>query len=162
VGKRAARAGSEAEVSRALRSCCSGADFHAKSGRGLVFLVASLVGASLGGVTLGAQASRGNVQDSGPPAATSLSNGRYCALVIGNNHYGYMGRLETAANDANAVAKLLQERYGFTTRVLLAVPRDDIFTNVYRPWWNPTSEANGQDTVPKRGIYFCRLQRASA
>jgi hypothetical protein len=146
-------------VSRALRSCCSGADFHARSGRGLVFLVASLVGASLGGVTLGAQASRGNVQDSGPPAATSLSNGRYCALVIGNNHYGYMGRLETAANDANAVANCCRNamvlRLGFclmcpeTISLLMCIARGG--TPHLKPTGKTPSQKGGYTSAVCRG-----------
>ncbi len=33
--------------------------------------------------------------------------GRYHALVIGNNEYRYLPKLETAVNDAEAVAELL-------------------------------------------------------
>jgi hypothetical protein len=49
-------------------------------------------------------------------------------LVIGNNNYQYVSKLQTAVNDANAVAQLLHDRYSFKTRVLLNATRDQIMT----------------------------------
>ena len=57
----------------------------------------------------------------GPPmaAAEVTDFGRYHALVIGINDYQYLPRLETAVNDASAVADLLRQRYGFEVTLLL-------------------------------------------
>ena len=54
------------------------------------------------------------------PAPTGLRFGSYFALVIGINQYrAPLPALKTAANDAQAVAKLLSERYGFQVKLLL-------------------------------------------
>jgi hypothetical protein len=55
------------------------------------------------------------------PAKTSdVRNGSYYALVIGINQYAApLPTLKTAVNDAQAVAKLLSERYGFQINLLL-------------------------------------------
>jgi len=69
------------------------------------------------------------VKDTTPAPAATISIGPYYALVIGNNNYRYLGKLETARNDATEMAKLLQKRYGFATpKLLLDATRDDIFT----------------------------------
>ena len=39
--------------------------------------------------------------------------GRYHALVISNNDYQHLRKLNTAVGDADAVATLLEEKYGF-------------------------------------------------
>ena len=52
--------------------------------------------------------------------------GNYYALVIGNNNYKYLRRLETAQNDARKVAETLKLRYGFDTNLLLDADRDAI------------------------------------
>jgi hypothetical protein len=49
--------------------------------------------------------------------------GRYHALVIGNNNYRHLNNLKTAANDARTVARLLEEKYAFDTRLLLDADR---------------------------------------
>ncbi len=62
------------------------------------------------------------------PDTTGLRLGRYHALVIGNNRYTRLSDLETAVNDARAVERLLRERYGFQTRLLLDASRYDILS----------------------------------
>ena len=52
--------------------------------------------------------------------------GRYYALVIGNNNYQYVRRLQTAEADAREVEKLLRETYGFRTKLLLNATRAQI------------------------------------
>jgi hypothetical protein len=51
--------------------------------------------------------------------------GRYHALVIGNNTYQSAAypSLQSAVNDATAVAQLLRERYGYKTNLLLNASR---------------------------------------
>jgi len=67
-------------------------------------------------------------QTAAPPAASApaLATGPYYALVIGNNNYHYLHKLQTAVNDANAIAQLLRERYGFQTKILLDATRQQI------------------------------------
>ena len=52
--------------------------------------------------------------------------GNYYALVIGNNNYKYLEKLETAQKDARNVAEILKLRYGFDTNLLLDADRDAI------------------------------------
>ena len=52
--------------------------------------------------------------------------GRYHALVIGNNAYRQLTPLNSAQGDAEAVGRLLRERYGFQVRTLLNATRHDI------------------------------------
>jgi len=60
--------------------------------------------------------------------------GRYHALVIGNNAYANLPKLKTAVGDAEAVAALLEQRYGFTVKLLRNATRNDILRalNAYR------------------------------
>ena len=51
--------------------------------------------------------------------------GRYHALVVGNNEYRLMPRLQTAVNDAKALARILREQYGFKVTLLLNASRYD-------------------------------------
>jgi hypothetical protein len=57
------------------------------------------------------------------PQTTGTSFGEYHALVIGNNDYNHFDRLQTARNDAQAVADLLREEYGFTVQLILDATR---------------------------------------
>jgi Caspase domain len=80
-------------------------------------------------------------QDASAPKASTPPGGSYYALVIGNNDYRYVPRLQIALNDADAMERLLRERYGFATRVLLNATRDDTFTALsdYRRSLSPES-----------------------
>jgi hypothetical protein len=52
--------------------------------------------------------------------------GRYHALVIGNNDYQNLPKLQTAVSDAEAVAAVLEEHYGFEVTLLLNAVRHTI------------------------------------
>ena len=72
-----------------------------------------------------------------PPASVDvapLDFGSYHALVVGNNEYLYLPKLRTAINDAQAIASLLQDKYGFKVKLLMNVTRVDILVaiNSYR------------------------------
>jgi len=54
------------------------------------------------------------------------SSGNYYALVIGNNDYDYLPKLQTASKDAKQVAAALADRYSFQTKLLLDATRNDI------------------------------------
>ncbi len=65
----------------------------------------------------------------GVPAGVSL--GKFHALVIGNNSYQSASdypALQSAVNDATAVAQVLRDRYGYETRLLLNGTRFDILS----------------------------------
>ena len=62
-----------------------------------------------------------SAQDMKPPEF-----GRYHALVIGNNEYQHVRNLTTAVGDADAVATLLEEKYGFQVTKLTNATRLDI------------------------------------
>jgi len=62
------------------------------------------------------------------PDVPKLNFGRYYALIIGNNQYSQFPNLETAINDAQALARVLKDRYGFQTRVLIDASRYDILS----------------------------------
>jgi tetratricopeptide (TPR) repeat protein len=55
-----------------------------------------------------------------------LDFGRYFALVIGNDNYQSLPRLETAVADAQAVTRVLERSYGFETTVLTNATRAGI------------------------------------
>ncbi len=57
---------------------------------------------------------------------TSELEGHYFALVIGINNYQHLPKLTTAAPDAQALAALLHNQYGFQTAVLVDATRDQI------------------------------------
>lgn len=60
--------------------------------------------------------------------APALDFGRYLALVIGNDAYQDLPRLATAGNDAEAVAQVLQRKYGFQMRLLRDATRYQILS----------------------------------
>lgn len=69
-----------------------------------------------------------------PLSAAALDTGRYHALVIGNNDYLKLPKLQTAVADAEAVSELLTKRYGFAVRTMRNATRTDILRalNEYR------------------------------
>ncbi len=54
--------------------------------------------------------------------------GRYYALVIGNNDYQDFQTLQSAGNDARAVADVLRTRYGYETRLVTNASRFEILS----------------------------------
>ena len=66
---------------------------------------------------------------SGPGRALSL--GAFHALVVGNSDYTVYRRLRTAVNDAEAVATLLRERYGFKVKLLRNATRAQMLSELY-------------------------------
>ncbi len=83
-----------------------------------LFLVIILLG-SHQFVTLTSAQERGIGIGSSPPI-------RYHALVIGNNAYQLLPKLQTAENDAREVDKIFKEIYGFRTKLLLNATRQQI------------------------------------
>lgn len=65
-----------------------------------------------------------------PPAVRyrGLVDGRYFAVVIGNDRYAEFPRLETAVADANAVSDVLRTHYGFQVTTLNNASRYEILS----------------------------------
>lgn len=62
-------------------------------------------------------------QETAGPLLPPSEFGVYYALVIGNNDYTRMPRLDTAVNDAKEMAAVLSQRYGFKVTTLLNANR---------------------------------------
>lgn len=65
------------------------------------------------------------------PSKAKITNNKvaaeqYYALIIGNNSYRYLRKLQTAIEDAKVVDNLLKTQFGFQTTLLLDVGRDEI------------------------------------
>ena len=54
-----------------------------------------------------------------------ITTDNYYALVIGNNNYQKLEKLDAAENDATEISKVLEEKYGFKTTLLLNANYDD-------------------------------------
>jgi uncharacterized caspase-like protein len=61
-----------------------------------------------------------------PPPELSIDYGRYYAVVIGNNAYRELPKLETAVADARAVAELLHGAYEFETQLIENASRGQV------------------------------------
>lgn len=68
------------------------------------------------------------------PNIPSVDFGNYHALIIGNNSYTEFPSLETPVNDARAMDRILKDKYGFKTQVLINADRYTILQtlNSYR------------------------------
>lgn len=58
--------------------------------------------------------------------------GKYYALVIGNQNYPSLPRLETAKYDAQVIGRLLEKKFGFKTSLLLDANRYQILSELNR------------------------------
>jgi hypothetical protein len=56
--------------------------------------------------------------------------GAYHALIIGNNSYQHLPQLKTAGHDAQTIAGLLQQEYGFNITLLLDASRAEIIESL--------------------------------
>lgn len=68
--------------------------------------------------------------DRGLRPMPALSLGTYHALVIGNNEYKGFKQLQTAVDDAEAVAAILRGRYGFEVKLLRNATRVQILSEL--------------------------------
>lgn len=64
------------------------------------------------------------------PAGEQLTFGDYHALVIGNNDYAHLSSLNTAINDARAMAAILEEKFGFSVTYLENATAVDIIAAI--------------------------------
>jgi hypothetical protein len=56
---------------------------------------------------------------------------KYYALVIGNNNYQYLEKLDAAENDAKVLADVLRNNYGFEVKLLLNADYDTIVNSIH-------------------------------
>lgn len=63
---------------------------------------------------------------SAPDKSPAIDFGRFHALVIGIERYRYLPALETAHNDAKAVAELLKDKYDYNVKLMLDPAREQI------------------------------------
>jgi uncharacterized caspase-like protein len=71
-------------------------------------------------------ATSASTPDVAPPSVSGVDFGSYHALVIGNNDYRFMPKLRTATGDAQAVATILEQGYGFRVLLLEDATRSQI------------------------------------
>lgn len=62
--------------------------------------------------------------------AVASSFGRYHAVVIGNQSYQYLKKLNTPLNDARDIARILEQQYDFKVTLLLDKKRDEIMRSL--------------------------------
>jgi len=60
------------------------------------------------------------------PELAALDYGHYYAVVIGNNNYKKLPKLNTAVDDAKAVAATLQQDYGFSVSLLTDASEEQV------------------------------------
>ena len=75
-------------------------------------------------------------------AAKDINFGRYHALIIANDFYESYPQLETPVKDANAIAKVLKQKYGFRTTVVTNATRAEIITSIDKIKNQVTEEDN--------------------
>jgi len=75
-------------------------------------------------------------------AAKNIDFGRYYALIIGNDAYESYPQLETPVNDANAIANVLKQKYGFRTTVVTNATRAEIIRSIDQMKNQVTEEDN--------------------
>ncbi len=89
--------------------------------------VVALDGTATTGTTAVAQAGTDQTQQATTEAGfNSVEFGSYYALVIGNNNYQSLPKLDTAVNDALRVSEVLRDFYNFNVQTLINATRADI------------------------------------
>ena len=67
---------------------------------------------------------------------------KYYALVIGNNNYQYLEKLDAAENDAKVLAEVLRNNYGFDVKLLLNADYDTTVDSLHNISKKLTTEDN--------------------
>jgi peptidoglycan hydrolase-like protein with peptidoglycan-binding domain len=76
------------------------------------------------------------------PELAALDYGRYHAIVIGNDAYASLPRLNTAIEDAKAVATILEQDYGFSVSLLTDATEATIAGTLIKLRWTLAPEDN--------------------
>ncbi|CAK0761397.1 hypothetical protein CCP3SC1_350014 [Gammaproteobacteria bacterium] len=83
----------------------------------------------------------------------AIDFGNYSALVIGNNEYRYVPKLDNAVQDAEAVADSLVNNYGFSVTMILNGSRSDTLSTLDRMRGKLTQKDNLLIFFAGHGIY---------
>jgi hypothetical protein len=97
----------------------------------MVFRISLIIVGSLNSCIAHAQTASSTtrgVQPAKPSSSPLLQIGPYYALIIGNQNYKNLPKLQTPVNDAKEMAQLLKDRYRFQTKVILDADRNQILT----------------------------------
>ena len=70
--------------------------------------------------------------DQAKAALNITTNEKYYALVIGNNNYEYLEKLDAAENDAEVIADVLTNKYGFEVDLLLNADYDTTVNSLFK------------------------------
>jgi hypothetical protein len=65
-----------------------------------------------------------------PKTLPEVDFGNYYALVIGIDNYKFLPKLKTAINDAQTVASVLKQNYGFEVELLIDAERSDLLLSL--------------------------------
>ena len=66
-----------------------------------------------------------------PAAPSAAFYGEYHAIVIGNDNYSQLPKLDTPINDARTLARLLENKFGFKVTLLLDASYEQIFDTFF-------------------------------
>lgn len=80
----------------------------------------------------GTATAQSNSDAADEPPLDGIEFGKYYALIVGNNNYASLSDLNTAENDAKALDRILREKYGFQTELLLNATRVDLLSALNR------------------------------
>ncbi len=65
------------------------------------------------------------------PKLQLVNNEKYYALIIGNNDYKYLEKLDAAENDAIVISDVLEKKYGFEVDLLLNADYDTTVNSLF-------------------------------
>jgi tetratricopeptide (TPR) repeat protein len=86
----------------------------------------ALLDAYLSPLPAASTAQAGSAASGASDKLPAVDFGKFHALVIGINAYRYLPTLDTAQNDAKAVAEILKDRYDFNVKLLMDPTREQI------------------------------------
>ena len=124
-------------VTPAIRPAGSAAPARLRLGAAAAVLAVVLLGAGLWWVSRdsvspqGGRAAPESAGSAGSEESEDVFWGRGHALVIGNNEYRHLPDLEMAVSDAEAVARVLERRFGYEVRLLLNADRKAVVEALY-------------------------------
>ena len=73
------------------------------------------------------------IKDSNPEIKLKYeTDEKYYALIIGNNNYQYLEKLDAAENDAVVIADVLKKKYGFEVDLLLNADYDQTVNSLFK------------------------------
>lgn len=99
-------------------------------------------------------------QKTSNPAPVAAFYGEYHAIVIGNDNYSQLPKLDTPINDARTLARLLENKFGFKVTLLLDAGYEQIFNTFFDYEQKLTGRDNlliffaGHGRLEKNGVAY--------